>query len=86
MLKIAENHFVNGNKVKPPYPDNHKRLIVGMGCFWGAERMFWQQEGVYSTSVGYSAGKQAIQHTVKFVLVPPTTQKWFCLYDSQLIN
>ena len=35
MLKIAENHFVNGNKVKPPYPDNHKRLIVGMGCFGG---------------------------------------------------
>lgn len=57
MLQIAENHFVNGNKVKPPYPDNHERLIVGMGCFWGAERMFWQQEGVYSTSVGYSAGK-----------------------------
>ena len=57
MLKIAENHFVNGNKVKPPYPDNHKRLIVGMGCFWGAERMFWQQRGVYSTSAGYSAGK-----------------------------
>ncbi|MDC0222532.1 peptide-methionine (S)-S-oxide reductase MsrA [Gammaproteobacteria bacterium] len=57
MLQIAENHFVNGNKVKPPYPENHERLIVGMGCFWGAERMFWQQEGVYSTSVGYSAGK-----------------------------
>ena len=57
MLQIAENHFVNGNKVKPPYPDNHERLVVGMGCFWGAERMFWQQEGVYSTSVGYSAGK-----------------------------
>ena len=57
MLQIAENHFVNGNKVKPPYPENHEKLIVGMGCFWGAERMFWQQEGVYSTSVGYSAGK-----------------------------
>ena len=57
MLQIAENHFVNGNKVKPPYPDNHERLVVGMGCFWGAEKMFWQQEGVYSTSVGYSAGK-----------------------------
>ena len=57
MLQIAENHFVNGNKVKPPYPNNHERLVVGMGCFWGAERMFWQQEGVYSTSVGYSAGK-----------------------------
>ncbi|HAH67384.1 MAG TPA: peptide-methionine (S)-S-oxide reductase [Gammaproteobacteria bacterium] len=57
MLKIAENHFVNGNKVKPPYPDNHHRLVVGMGCFWGAERMFWQQKGVYSTSVGYAAGK-----------------------------
>ena len=87
MLQIAENHFVNGNKVKPPYPDNHERLIVGMGCFWGAERMFWQQEGVYSTSVGYSAGKttdptykevcSGVTHHAEVVLI---------VYDTETIN
>ena len=87
MLKIAENHFVNGNKVKPPYPDNHKRLIVGMGCFWGAERMFWQQEGVYSTSVGYSAGKTS-DPTYREVCSGTTNHAEVVLviYDSQLIG
>ena len=87
MLKIAENHFVNGNKVKPPYPDNHKRLIVGMGCFWGAERMFWQQEGVYSTSVGYSAGKTS-DPTYREVCSGTTDRAEVVLviYDSQLIG
>ena len=56
MLKIAENHFVNGNKVKPPYPENHNTLIIGMGCFWGAERVFWNAPGVLSTAVGYLGG------------------------------
>ena len=87
MLKIAENHFVNGNKVKPPYPDNHKRLIVGMGCFWGAERMFWQQEGVYSTSVGYSAGKTS-DPTYREICSGTTDHAEVVLivYDSQLIG
>ena len=87
MLKIAENHFVNGNKVKPPYPDNHKRLIVGMGCFWGAERMFWQQEGVYSTSVGYSAGKTS-DPTYREVCSGTTdhAEVVLVIYDSQLID
>ena len=87
MLKIAENHFVNGNKVKPPYPDNHDRLIVGMGCFWGAERMFWQQKGVYSTSVGYSAGKTN-DPTYKEVCSGTTDHAEVVLivYDNQLID
>ena len=87
MLKIAENHFVNGNKVKPPYPENHKRLIVGMGCFWGAERMFWQQEGVYSTSVGYSAGKTS-DPTYREVCSGTTdhAEVVLVIYDSQLIG
>ena len=87
MLKIAENHFVNGNKVKPPYPDNHKRLIVGMGCFWGAERMFWQQEGVYSTSVGYSGGKSS-DPTYREVCSGTTdhAEVVLVIYDSQLIG
>ena len=87
MLKIAENHFVNGNKVKPPYPDNHKRLIVGMGCFWGVERMFWQQEGVYSTSAGYSAGKTT-DPTYQDICTGTTghAEVVLVVYDSQLIN
>ncbi len=87
MLKIAKNHFVNGNKVKPPYPDNHKRLIVGMGCFWGAERMFWQQEGVYSTSVGYSAGKTT-DPTYRDVCSGTTdhAEVVLVIYNSQLID
>ena len=87
MLQIAENHFVNGNKGKPPYPDNHKRLIVGMGCFWGVERMFWQQEGVYSTSAGYSAGKTT-DPTYRDICTGTTDHAEVVLvvYDSQLID
>ena len=87
MLKIAENHFVNGNKVKPPYPDNHNRLIVGMGCFWGVERMFWQQEGVYSTSAGYSAGKTT-DPTYRDICTGTTghAEVVLIIYDSQLID
>ena len=87
MLQVAENHFVNGNKVKPPYPDNHKRLIVGMGCFWGAERMFWQQEGVYSTSVGYSAGKTN-DPTYREVCsgVTDHAEVVLIVYDTEAIN
>ena len=87
MLQIAENHFVNGNKVKPPYPDNHERLVVGMGCFWGAERMFWQQEGVYSTSVGYSAGKTT-DPTYNEVCsgVTDHAEVVLIVYDTETIN
>ena len=87
MLQIAENHFVNGNKVKPPYPDNHERLVVGMGCFWGAERMFWQQEGVYSTSVGYSAGKTT-DPTYNEVCsgVTDHAEVVLIVYDTEMIN
>ena len=87
MLQIAENHFVNGSKVKPPYPDNHERLVVGMGCFWGAERMFWQQEGVYSTSVGYSAGKTT-DPTYNEVCsgVTDHAEVVLIVYDTETIN
>ena len=57
-MEISETHFVNGNNIRPPYPDGFLELIVGMGCFWGPEKMFWQLEGVHSTSVGYSGGSK----------------------------
>jgi len=56
LLEIAVNHYVNENPVKGPYPKQCRQLIVAMGCFWGSERMFWEQEGVFSTSAGYIGG------------------------------
>jgi peptide-methionine (S)-S-oxide reductase len=55
-LEVPERHYVNGNRIQPPFPEGMETAIVGMGCFWGAERLFWQLDGVYATSVGYSGG------------------------------
>jgi peptide-methionine (S)-S-oxide reductase len=55
-MPIPDQHFVNGRAIAPPFPEGMEQVIVGLGCFWGAERRFWQQEGVYTTAVGYAAG------------------------------
>ena len=55
-VKVNEHHFVNGNPLKGPYPDNLETVYLGMGCFWGAERLFWQTPGVWVTAAGYSGG------------------------------
>lgn len=55
-IPTAETHFVNGNPLAGPYPDGHKVLDVGLGCFWGAEKAFWSLPGVFVTAVGYAAG------------------------------
>ncbi len=55
-IPTAERHFVNGRPLKGPYPDGLQSLVVGLGCFWGAERKFWQLPGVHVTAVGYAAG------------------------------
>ncbi|WP_375571497.1 peptide-methionine (S)-S-oxide reductase MsrA [Ahrensia marina] len=55
-IPTAETHFVNGLPLAAPYPDGHKVLDVGLGCFWGAEKAFWSLPGVYVTAVGYAAG------------------------------
>ena len=49
-------HFVNGHRIAPPFPEGMREAVFGMGCFWGAERLFWQLAGVYSTAVGYAGG------------------------------
>jgi peptide-methionine (S)-S-oxide reductase len=54
--RVPDKHFVNGAPLRPPFPAGIDTLIVGMGCFWGAERKFWEAPGVYSTAVGYAAG------------------------------
>jgi peptide-methionine (S)-S-oxide reductase len=53
---VPDTHFVNGNRITAPFPGGLQQAIFGMGCFWGAERKFWQLDGVYSTAVGYAAG------------------------------
>lgn len=55
-LPTASHHAVNGKPLKPPFPEGFESVIFGLGCFWGAERIFWQLPGVYVTAVGYTAG------------------------------
>ena len=55
-MPVPDRHFVNGHPIAPPFPDGMQLARVGMGCFWGAERRFWQTDGVYSTAVGYAGG------------------------------
>jgi peptide-methionine (S)-S-oxide reductase len=55
-MTVPERHFVNGHPLSPPFPEGLELALFGLGCFWGAERKFWQTPGVYATAVGYAAG------------------------------
>ena len=55
-MLVPAAHFVNGHPLKPPYPEGLELALFGLGCFWGAERKFWEQDGVFSTAVGYAGG------------------------------
>jgi len=55
-VEVPPAHFINGNPLEGPYPESTEVAVFGMGCFWGAERRFWQMEGVYTTSAGYAGG------------------------------
>jgi len=55
-MSVINRHYVNGNPIIPPFPEGLEMALFGLGCFWGAERKFWQTPGVYSTAVGYAGG------------------------------
>jgi peptide-methionine (S)-S-oxide reductase len=55
-IAVPERHAVLGNPLTPPWPEGFQQIVVGMGCFWGAERVFWQADGVWTTAVGYAGG------------------------------
>ncbi len=55
-MTVPDKHYVNGNRLTASFPDGLDKAVFGLGCFWGAERKFWQLPGVYSTAVGYAAG------------------------------
>ena len=55
-VQVNPLHLVNGNSTQEPWPESHQVLVLGMGCFWGAERKFWTEDGVYSTQAGYAGG------------------------------
>jgi len=55
-IPVPERHDVLGTPLQPPFPEQMEQLVVGLGCFWGAERLFWQLDGVYTTAAGYAGG------------------------------
>jgi len=55
-MKVPDSHFVNGNPTQGPFPGNLSQAVFGLGCFWGAERRFWETPGVFTTSAGYAGG------------------------------
>ncbi|HYX74227.1 MAG TPA: peptide-methionine (S)-S-oxide reductase MsrA [Steroidobacteraceae bacterium] len=70
-LNVPETHFVNGHRIVPPFPAAMREAMFGLGCFWGAEKLFWQLPGVYSTAVGYAGG-----------LTPNPTYQEVCTGDT----
>jgi peptide-methionine (S)-S-oxide reductase len=56
-MPVPEKHFINGNRIVPPFPEGSETATFGLGCFWGAEKLFWNIPGVYSTAVGYAGGE-----------------------------
>jgi peptide-methionine (S)-S-oxide reductase len=86
-LKVPETHFVNGHRIVPPFPAGLREAVFGLGCFWGAERLFWELPGVYSTAVGY-AGGFTLNPTYQEVCSGDTghTEAVKVIYDPQKVS
>jgi peptide-methionine (S)-S-oxide reductase len=86
-MPTPEQHFVSGARITPPYPEHLKTALFGMGCFWGAEKKFWQTPGVYSTAVGY-AGGHTPNPTYREVCSGLTghTEVVLVVYDPRLVS
>ncbi|MCA8865243.1 MULTISPECIES: peptide-methionine (S)-S-oxide reductase MsrA [unclassified Halomonas] len=56
-IETSQVHTINGHSLHPPFPEGHEEIVLGMGCFWGVERLFWQLPGVYVTAAGYAGGE-----------------------------
>ena len=86
-LRVPETHFVNGHRTVPPFPAGLREAVFGLGCFWGAERLFWELPGVYSTAVGY-AGGYTLNPTYQEVCSGDTghTEVVKVIYDPQKVS
>jgi peptide-methionine (S)-S-oxide reductase len=86
-MPVRGPHFVNGHTIKPPFPDGMATAMFGMGCFWGAERKFWQTPGVFATAVGYAGGATP-NPTYEEVCSGMTghTEVVFVVYDPKLVS
>ncbi|NHC34546.1 peptide-methionine (S)-S-oxide reductase MsrA [Scytonema millei] len=86
-MPVPQTHYTNGNPLKPPYPAGMETAMFGMGCFWGAERKFWQLDGVFITAVGYAAGYTP-NPTYKEVCSGMTghNEVVFVVYDPKVIS
>lgn len=86
-MPVKNRHFVNETPILPPFPDTMEQVQLGMGCFWGAERRFWQAAGVYTTAVGY-AGGYTPNPSYEEVCLGQTghTEAVLVVYDPQLVD
>jgi len=86
-LSVPDKHFVNGHRLEPPFPAGLEQAVFGLGCFWGAERKFWEAPGVYTTAVGYAGGSTQ-NATYKEVCSGMTghTEVVLVVFDPQVIS
>lgn len=87
VMPVAAKHAVLGNPMQMPWPDGYESVLFGMGCFWGVERLFWQQPGVWTTAVGYAGGHTA-NATYRDVCTGMTGHNEVCLvvFDPKMIS
>ena len=88
-IPTAKTHFVNGRQLQPPYPAGLEQAVFGLGCFWGAERKFWELgDGIYTTAVGYAGGHPRTRPTRKLARAAPATPRrcWWCSIPEDLLR